>query len=68
MKRFIFLVHPLSEAHRKIMSLRCRFWRSLHNGQYGKEEIAALCRFRFRKDIEGIVMSIPLIPEEMIED
>ena len=68
MKRFIFLVHPLSEAHRKIMALRCRFWRSLHSGHYGKKEIAALCRFRFREDIEGIVMSIPLIPDEMIED
>ena len=50
------------------MALRCRFWRALYSGTYGKEEIAALCRFRFRSDIEGVVMSVPFIPDEMIAD
>lgn len=66
MKRFLFLVHPLSVAHRNIMALRCRLWGSLRSGQYGRKDIATLCRFRWKEDIEGIVMSIPLLPEEMI--
>ena len=48
------------------MAMRCRLWRSIRSGEYGREEIATLCRFRWKEEIEGIVMSIPLLPEEMI--
>ena len=68
MKRFLFLVHPLSSTHRHIMGLRCRLWKGLRSGVYGRNEIATLCRFRLADKIEGIVISIPLLPNEMIED
>lgn len=68
MKRFLFLVHPLSSIHRTIMGFRCRFWKSLKTGHYGREEIATLCRFHLGHDIEGVVMSIPFLPDELIED
>jgi predicted amino acid dehydrogenase len=67
-KRFLFLVHPLSHTHRNIMALRCRLWKGLRSGIYGHDQIATLCRFRLADRIEGIVMSIPLLPDEMIED
>ena len=50
------------------MALRCRFWKSLITEKYTKSEIATLCRFRWEDKIEGIVMSIPLLPDEMIEN
>lgn len=50
------------------MALRCRFWKSLVTEQYTQAEISTLCRFRLEDKIEGVVMSIPLLPDEMIED
>ena len=68
MKRFLFLVHPLSNPHRTIMALRCRFWKSLVTEEYTQTEISTLCRFRWKDKIEGVVMSIPFLPDEMIDD
>lgn len=50
------------------MGLRCRLWTGLRTGTYGRDEIATLCRFRLADEIEGIVISIPLLPDEMISD
>ena len=50
------------------MALRCRFWKSLITETYTQAEIATLCRFRWEDTIEGVVMSIPLLPNEMIEN
>lgn len=50
------------------MALRCRFWKSLITETYTESNISTLCRFRWKEDIEGVVMSIPLLPDEMIEN
>lgn len=68
MKRFVFIVHPLTPLQRKIMALRCRQWGSLSSGSYKYQEVATLCRFRWGTEIEGSVVSIPLLPEELLKD
>ena len=50
------------------MALRCHFWTSLKSGEYGPSEISTLCRFRLGDEIEGVVMSIPLLPDELIDN
>ncbi|MEC7986353.1 MAG: hypothetical protein VX278_14400 [Myxococcota bacterium] len=68
MKQFIFIVHPLTDQQRKAMALRCQRWSALTSGDYDYSDVGILCRFRLGRDIEGTVVSVPLLPEELLAD
>ena len=68
MKRFIFIVHPLTAIQRTIMAFRCRLWRGLYTNVYTQKDIAVVSRFHWRNQVEGIVISIPMLPMELVEE
>jgi predicted amino acid dehydrogenase len=69
-KKFVFIVHPLSPSHRKVMALRCRKIGLLMGRRDGlsPEDVSTLCRFRYGEDILGEVVCVPLLPEQLLGD
>jgi predicted amino acid dehydrogenase len=65
--RFAFLVHPLVPAARRIFALRTYRPRLLVTQQPVIDDVAEICRIGFG-DVEGVVMGVPLLPEELLAD
>lgn len=68
MKRFVFLVHPLVPAARRLAGLRTARPRlALGQPASSPDEIALLARVGLG-EVEGWIVGIPLLPEELLAD
>ena len=65
--RFVFLVHPLVPAARRLAALRTFRPRLLLTGKPTIDDVAVLCRVGFG-DVEGAVVGVPLLPSELLAD
>jgi len=72
-KKFVFVVHPLSEIHQKILGFRIRKWdvmRSFHIED--PKNIATVASFTWKDGrdtrVVGEVVAIPLLPEQIVQD
>ncbi len=66
-KRFAFLVHPLVPAARRLAGLRTARV-ALAAGSPGcLDDVSVLARLGF-EDIEGVIMGVPLLPDEVLAD
>lgn len=65
--RFVFLVHPLVPAARRLAALRTYRPRLLVSGRPTIDDVAVLCRLGFG-DIDGVVVGVPLLPDELLAD
>ncbi len=68
--RFAFLVHALSRFHRGAMGVpQGRLGLIFHRRDGSAvEDISTLCRFQLAGVAEGVVVGIPLTPEQMLTD
>jgi 3-acetyloctanal aminotransferase len=71
--RFAFLVHPLTELQRRLAAARTGRVRLLAGLNDGRDpgDVALLCRLGLRAGpatVEGVVVSVPLLPEQILED
>ncbi|MDP2317574.1 MAG: hypothetical protein Q8P41_32110 [Pseudomonadota bacterium] len=64
---FVFLVHPLVPAARRLAALRTGRLRMLATGRPTIDDVAVYCRVGFG-DVEGVVMGVPLLPDELLAD
>lgn len=65
--RFAFLVHPLVPAARRLAALRTYRPRLLVTERPTIDDVAPICRLGFG-DIDGVVMGVPLLPDELLAD
>ncbi len=68
--RFAFLVHALSPAHQRVLGLR-HFTPGLLLGRRdgtSPYDIGEVARVGLRGIVEGVVLDVPLTPEQMLED
>ena len=70
MSKFIFIIHPLSLTHRQIVGARCRKWSLVKpDCDYtATKNITSICRFHLNKAIEGEVVCIPSLPQQMLAE
>lgn len=67
-RRFAFLVHPLVPFARRIHGLRTARPRLLAGGDgVDPDDVCVVARLGFR-DVEGLIVSIPLLPAELLDD
>jgi predicted amino acid dehydrogenase len=71
--RFLFLVHPLTEFHRRVIAARTASWRLLTGRSDGLDpgEVAPLCRISHEQGgrrVEGVVLSVPMLPAQILEN
>ena len=72
MKKFVFIVHPLSVIHQKILGFRVRKWDVIRpNNILHPKNISTVASFSWYrngiKEIVGEVVAIPMLPEQMIQ-
>ncbi|MDP2305798.1 MAG: hypothetical protein Q8P18_07200 [Pseudomonadota bacterium] len=65
--RFVFLVHPLVPAARRLAALRTGRLRLLATDRPEIDDVAVYCRVGFG-DVEGVVVGVPLLPDELLAD
>ena len=68
--RFCFVVHALSRVHRGIMGVpgaRMGLIGQWNSGT-GPEDVLTVCRFRLRGVADGVVVGVPMTPEDMLAD
>ncbi|MFN7146611.1 MAG: hypothetical protein ACK4YP_22750, partial [Myxococcota bacterium] len=65
--RFAFLVHPLVPAARRLAALRTYRPRLLVTERPSIDDVAPICRLGFG-DVDGVVMGVPLLPDELLAD
>lgn len=71
--RFAFLVHPLTDLHRRVIAARTRRWKLLRGLRDGTDprDVAMLCRLRLatpQGPVEGVVLSVPMLPDQILQD
>lgn len=66
-KRFAFLVHPLVPGARLVAGLRTGRVGLALGGAGQIDDVSVLARVGF-EDIEGLVMGVPLLPDEVLAD
>ena len=67
MPRFAFLVHPLTGFHRRVVGVRRADW-SMAVGGEGRGEPGVICNLTVEGIAEGVVVSVPLLPEPLLTD
>ena len=65
--RFVFLVHPLVRAARRLAALRTYRPRLLVTDRPTIDDVAVLARVGFG-EVEGLVVGVPLLPDELLAD
>ncbi len=67
--RFVFLVHPLVPAARRLMGLRTGRPGLVLGTRDGTDpdDCAELARFRYR-GVEGVFVGVPLLPDQLLSD
>jgi predicted amino acid dehydrogenase len=69
-KKFVFIVHALNNTHRSIIGLRSAklgLATGLRDGT-GSLDVSTLCRFHLDEQVFGEVVSIPMLPETLLEN
>jgi predicted amino acid dehydrogenase len=64
---FVFLVHPLVPAARRLAALRTGRVRLLTTDRPTIDDVAVICRLGFG-EVEGVVVGVPLLPDELLAD
>ena len=68
--RFCFVVHALSRVHRGVMgvpSARMDLIGQWNSGT-GPDDVVPVCRLRLRGVADGVVVGVPMTPEDMLAD
>jgi len=67
--KFVFIVHALSEAHRRVVGLRAAKMGLALGRRKGTDsrDVSTLCRFHLGEDIFGEVVCVPMVPEQLLE-
>ena len=65
--RFVFLVHPLVRSARRLAALRTGRVRLLATDRPTIDDIAVYARIGFG-EVEGVVVGLPLLPDELLAD
>lgn len=65
--RFAFLVHPLTAGQRRVIGLRFGDL-AMMRGEPGRSEIGEIARVGIRGVVDGQVMGVTLLPDELLGD
>lgn len=65
--QFAFLVHPLSAGQRRVVGLRLGDL-AMMRGEQGHTEIGEIARVGIRGVVEGQIMAITILPDELLGD
>ena len=68
--RFCFVVHALSRVHRGIMGVPSARMGLIGqwNAGTGPEDVVPVCEFHLRGVADGVVVGVPMTPEDMLAD
>ena len=68
--KFVFIVHALHPIHRSFIGLRSAKFGLAFGQRDGTDirDVSTLCRFRWKDELFGEVVSIPMLPEELLEN